>query len=134
YQRQDPVEAMRKLDAALRARPLEAYDPVSRPYFQVANLYAYAGRADRVAEVLAGYERDVPADLRANDGQARRWVDFTVALGRGAGAAALAAARGLEPEDTCQPCMAFAFAMAHELSGQTDAAIAQYERYITAPH
>jgi eukaryotic-like serine/threonine-protein kinase len=134
YQRREPDQALRKLEEALRTRPLEAYSPVSRPYLQVANFYAYAGHADRAVELLAEYERAVPADLRGNDGQSRRWVDYNLALGRGDAAAALAVARALEPEAICQPCIAHAFAVAYDMAGQTDAAIEQYERYTSAPH
>jgi eukaryotic-like serine/threonine-protein kinase len=133
WQRRDPERALRELDAALAARPLEGFSAIERPYTMLANLYGAAGRADRAREMLAEYEREVPAEMRSNDAQARRWVEVNVAFGREDAEAAISLIRALEADAVCRPCVERALAYAYEMGGQTDSAIAHYERYIVAP-
>lgn len=132
-QRRDPERAVRELDAALRLRPLHNYTAVSRPYIMIAGAYAYAGRTDRALELMAEYEREVPEDLRANDAQGRRWLEFNMAMGSGDADGAINRIRALAPDEVCGPCVEGALAEAHLMRGDTDAAIEHYERFITAP-
>jgi predicted Zn-dependent protease len=133
WQRRDPERAVRELDAALRLRPLRNYSAVSRPYIMIASAYAYAGRTDRALELLAEYEREVPEDLRANDAQGRRWLEYDMAMGRGDADGAINRIRTLAPDAVCAPCVERALAEAYLMHGNADAAIENYERYIVAP-
>jgi eukaryotic-like serine/threonine-protein kinase len=131
--RQDAERAVRELDAALEQRPLQAYSATSRPYFDVANLYAVAGRAERARELLGEYEREVPAHMRASDAQARRWIDVNLALGSGDADAAIGSVRALMHDEICKPCVENALATAFLMKAEADSAIVYYERYIVAP-
>jgi tetratricopeptide (TPR) repeat protein len=111
YHRNRPAELVRRADAALERYPLDELEPLDRPYLGLALGYAYSGRPDRAKEFLSAWESEI-------DSLIRRGVDFR----HGARAAiALAEGRFEEAID------------AYDRAGQSDSALAVYERFVITP-
>jgi tetratricopeptide (TPR) repeat protein len=125
--RNQPDAAIGRLEAELAQRPLEALQPGNRPYGRLVSLYAMAGRIDRAQALQSEYERLVPELLR----NAEPWAAYgrgQLALARGDGPGALAQFRIARNRWWCRTCTLLEEGSALEQAGQTDSALAAYER------
>jgi serine/threonine-protein kinase len=129
--RGDSAGALRKLDAALERFPLENIPPEDRPYFEVANVYVRAGRAD-LARHLRDERNRVIAESRRSAMDEANW-DGMLALAEGRHSDAVEAYRRAYGEVGCNICFLYELAQAYDLAGQTDSALAAYERAVTLP-
>jgi len=137
--RGQPARGVAELDALLARAPLRSLPIVNRPYFEIAKAYAVAGRPDRARAVLSEYSADVKDSAVLRDFE----PDAHDALGE----IALAehrprdALREFVRGDTaadgqptpCAICFPLAAARAYDAAGNSDSAIAMYERYEAVP-
>ncbi len=131
--RNQPAKALGILDQALARHPLDSLAPMDRPYLEVAEVYASAGRVEQARRLLREYEAKVPAN-------ARRLADDA---GRAYGRVAEAEGRTREAADAyrewnqrdgfCGTCGLFELASLYDHQGQLDSAMVIYERLLTTP-
>jgi tetratricopeptide (TPR) repeat protein len=122
-----PDAAVRRIEAALAQRPLDAMRPGNRPYGRLVALYAMAGQIDRAQALQSEYERLVPELLRNAD----PWASYgqgQLALARGDGPAALAQFRQARNLWWCRTCTLMEEGLALERMGQSDSALAAYDK------
>ena len=127
-----PARGLRIVEDALSRYSLAAIDPLERPYLELADLYALAGRPDRAAAVLAELEQAVAPDLRRFYEPFRQGALGRVALARGNHREAIAALRQAA-EGVCDLCPLPLLGRAYELAGEADSAMSVYERFVTTP-
>ena len=127
-----PARGLRIVEDALSRYSLAAIDPLERPYLELADLYALAGRPDRAAAVLAELEQAVAPDLRRFYEPFRQGALGRVALARGNHREAIAALRQAA-EGVCDLCPLPLLGRAYELAGEADSAMTVYERFVTTP-
>jgi tetratricopeptide (TPR) repeat protein len=130
--RGNPARSLQKLDAALQRTPLEQLDPLDIPYLDLAYAYAAAGRTDRARALLASYEAIDPT-LRARD---EGWFLATrgaVSLREGHPEQAVRELKEAIAVDICAQCSLPELGRAFEAAGESDSAIAAYERYLATP-
>ena len=128
----DRSTSIAALDNALAATPLEKLPIAARPYVGLATTYALAGRADKVRELIASFDRTRQTIVRFSDES-----DHHVMLG----ALALSekryndAAREFQAGDAgiCVTCVTPLVAYSYDLAGQSDSARVAYERYQSTP-
>ncbi|HET7023634.1 MAG TPA: protein kinase [Gemmatimonadales bacterium] len=133
------ADGVRRLDGIVAGRQWAAAGPIQRPYTEVATLYALAGNPDRARTILARYQQEDPEGFRAvtsqpDIGAARG----EIALAAGNTAEALQQFRNSRPLNgngavACSGCVSFNLARAFDRAGQTDSAIAEFERYLGTP-
>jgi tetratricopeptide (TPR) repeat protein len=129
--RGDTARAIATLDAILKAEPLEAMEPLNRPYLWFANWYARAGDRETSEALLAEYESAIPVMYRGGRGVKNSYLANEASLLRSEGkhAEALTLLRQREPDD-CGLCGFIAPAQIFEALGQADSAIVYYEGYL----
>ena len=123
--------------------PPDSLDPFDRPYFSSARFYAEAGQPLRARQVVAAYEKAVPARYRAKDRGAleRTWAAIHLAEGR-----PREALRAVEQSGREHPLGYVSFdaslfrleehpelARAYDRAGFPDSAIAVYQRFLAVP-
>ena len=127
----DGQAAMQTLDAALARFSLDSLDALDRPYVDLALAYAAAGDPRRAETLLEAYETDVPTELQGD----RRLSDPAslarghIALARQEYDEAIGRFNRLD-EGQCWLCGVYGLARAYDFAGQTDSAVATYERYV----
>jgi tetratricopeptide (TPR) repeat protein len=128
----DSAGAVRLLDRALAATPIERLPESVRPYLDLAAVYAYAGRPDRSREMLASFERSRSKIVSNDDPVNAAMLRGFVAVGEKRYAEA---ARQFQEADKgdCPVCVLPDLANAWDMAGNADSAIAVYERYIAQP-
>jgi tetratricopeptide (TPR) repeat protein len=128
----DKPGAIRSLERALAAYPLDSMPATVRPYDRLAFLYSVAGRPDRARAVIdqasrdprAGYPEDIQGAIHGALGHValaeRRYDD---------------AVREFRASDVglCTVCALPNVARAYDLAGNADSAIAVFNRYVDAP-
>jgi tetratricopeptide (TPR) repeat protein len=131
FVRNRPGEAVRRLEAALERYPLDEFEPLDRPYLRLAPLYAYSGRPDRAKEFLSAWESEIdPLIQRGID--SRHGARGAIALAEGRFDEAIAGFRAWA--DRTSPLVGLpALAEAYDRAGQSDSALAVYERFVTTP-
>jgi tetratricopeptide (TPR) repeat protein len=129
--RGDSVGALRKLAAALERFPLESMPAEDRPYIAAARVYAQAGRPDLARQVREEWSGALDASRRGALEEAE-W-DYALALAERRYDDAVEAARRGYAEGGCNICWLYELARGYDLSGQTDSALAVYERAVTLP-
>jgi tetratricopeptide (TPR) repeat protein len=128
-----PGRALQEIERALTMFPLDSLPPLARPYLSLARLFVLAGRPARARELLAAYERTVAPDLRrmVETVNTRNAVRGELALREGRAEHAIEEFRlGLAAVRQCPLCGVEPLARAYATAGQTDSAIAVYERYL----
>jgi tetratricopeptide (TPR) repeat protein len=124
---------VRRLDAALKAHPLDSLPIAERPYANLVFLYAAAGQADRARELATAFEK-----TRGNIVQIADTITRHVMAGDIATAERRYpdAAREYRIADvgSCTICALPRIAQAYDLAGQPDSAIAVFTRYIETPY
>lgn len=124
---------LEKLEAALERYPLATVAPLDRPYLDLANIYARAGRVDQAKALLADFEANVdPIVQRRYKPWHHRSLGH-VALAEGRFREAIAEFRRQDESSGCPLCALPHLGEAHDLAGEPDSAIALYERYIATP-
>ena len=132
--RRQPMHGLGIVEAALARYPLDALPLLDRPYVTLAFVYASAGRPQQARAWLTRYEREVNPTLRHIDEPRRRWTVGQVSLVEGRYADAVAEFQAYVPTPRhCLPCGQAALAQAYDRLGNTDSAIAVYERYVNTP-
>ena len=134
-----PARAAQRLDALLARVSFKSVPVDDRDYFEIASVYAMAGRPDRARAVLAEFDADV------KDTTLRRW--FEPDRHRALAEIALAEQRPRDaieefrrgdrrpdgPVEGCPICVYVALGRAFDQARMTDSAIAMLERYLTTP-
>jgi tetratricopeptide (TPR) repeat protein len=129
--RGDTAAALAIVDEALREHPLDSLEPLERDYFELAELFALAGRLERANAALAEHAREVAPLLPVS--RVPNHVRAALAEAEGRLGAAVAEWR-LEDEVREDPLPALAH-MAHlfDRMGDVDNAIEHYRRYLSTP-
>jgi tetratricopeptide (TPR) repeat protein len=128
--RADTAGAVRHVEDALAAYPLADMAPLQRPYLALASFHARVGRADRAREFLREREQAIPDHERGSERDRELSVELLLALADG----------DLERPDAilderddlayCDVCQLDLLAAAHADAGNTERAIALYERFL----
>lgn len=121
------------LDAALASYPLEAMDPVERPYLELADAYALLGFASEARDLLAEFDRTAPEDFARGLRFRRQMTVGDIALAEGRFDDAIQALRqsASRPQEI-EP--AARLARAFDAAGRPDSARAYYARYVESSH
>jgi tetratricopeptide (TPR) repeat protein len=129
--REDVARA--ELGAALERHPLEALDPLDRPYLPLARAYAMAGEPERARVLVAAFKVEVPEHLQKNlFGDDLGYAEGYVALADGDYDAAVARFRSMKV-GLCAICGVAELALALDRAGQADSALVAYERFVALP-
>ena len=132
--RRRPMDGLRTVEAALARYPLDSIPLLDRPYVTLALIYASAGRPRQARALLTRYEREVNPTFRHIDEPRRQWAWGQVALAEGRYADAVVEFQAYVPTPRhCLACGQAALAQAYDRLGNSDSAIAVYERYVTTP-
>jgi tetratricopeptide (TPR) repeat protein len=129
----DRPAALRLMDSRLRDHPLESLAPEDRPYLMLVRFYAQAGESARAREFLEIFEAEVDAETREDRKWERHRARGLVALAEDRYEDAIAELQ-LEREAApgCVLCALSGLAEAFDRRGNSDSAVAYYERYLTA--
>lgn len=131
--RERPERAVARLEAALERFPLADMAPLDRPYLELAEVFARAGRpqvARRLVEDMRGsVDRTGMARVRAH----LQRVEGEIALAEGRSEEAIESFRPAV-RDFCHICPLPGMALAYEAAGRTDSAIAVHRRYVETPY
>ena len=129
----DGVErGIQTVEDALERHPLATIPVLDRPYAQLAEFYAIAGRVDRARELLAEHDAAIDPSVAWRTEWRRHLAEGYVALAEGRHAEAIAEFR-LADERSLNPCRSCALpplADAYDLAGEPDSAVAVYERFL----
>lgn len=117
-------EAAADLEETLREFPLSEIATYSRPYPEVAAALAFAGDAARARQILEEYEREIPEGVRKGQ-PARHLASGALAIAEDRLPDAVRHLEALNAE--CENCALYALALAHERSGNSDAALQTLE-------
>ncbi len=126
--RRDTARGLALVDDALDAHPLREMPAADRPYLDLADLYAVAGRVRQARSLVEEFEREVPARGRRGDNDLRR-TQARIAMVEGRNEEALDLVRRSDAGG-CVLCPLPYFADAYERAGIADSAIAFRERYL----
>jgi tetratricopeptide (TPR) repeat protein len=127
------------MDAALSRTPLRTIPDPDQPYFDVATVYALAGRPDRARTVLAQYAAAVHDSALVRDNEPHRHDALAeIALAERRPMDAVAEFRLGDvlpdgPADDCTQCLPSKLGRAYDAASMPDSAIANYERYLATP-
>ena len=124
--------AIRTVDAALTRYPLARLAVEDRPYTALAWFYAEIGQPDRARRLMTEYEAAVPEGLRRADAS-RDAVAANIALAEGRLNDALQSYRAFYDSADCGPCGLFEIGQVYDRLGQSDSAVAFYERAVNTP-
>src|SRR2546422_2681434 len=132
--RNRPAAALERVEAALRRHPLASMPAADRPYLELARFYARAGRLDQAKRLLAEFERNVSEGLRRGV-SLRHAAAGDIALSEGRTQDAITGYRAWydENEYGCPSCGWLELAGTYDKAGQSDSALALYERIISTP-
>jgi eukaryotic-like serine/threonine-protein kinase len=133
--RHAPLTGLRAVEAALAHHPLNSIPVLDRPYPALAEFYAEAGRPDVAKQLLDEYERVVPEGARRED-PLRLAAAGAIALAEGRNQDAVLAyqAWSEQPRFLWGTEGLFELAVAYERAGQSDSALALYDRVVSTPH
>jgi len=128
-----PDSGVALLAAALAKHPLDSIPALDRPYWVLILTYAKLGRPEIARRLTREAEASVPE--RISRGEPRLWF-AAGALAEAEGhpsEAASAYRKWYEQAGECTACGLFDLARLADRAGQTDSAIALYDRAISAP-
>ncbi len=130
--RGEAADAVRLMEDALERHPLQSVEPLDRPYGDLVALYSLANELPRARALLAEY-RESGAEERNRLSRAEyRWASGTVALAEDRAQEAIEEFR-LSDDGPCILCRMPWLARAFDAAGNSDSAIALYERYLSTP-
>ncbi|HEY6807616.1 MAG TPA: tetratricopeptide repeat protein, partial [Gemmatimonadales bacterium] len=119
-------DAMAKVAAALARHPIASIDPEARPYTNLAQFYAAAGRVAEAQRLMAEFERVVPEGVRRGD-VGGFIAAAEIARAQGHFAEEITQYAAVRREVGCGVCGLYETAQAYEKLGQPDSALAAYE-------
>jgi tetratricopeptide (TPR) repeat protein len=129
--RQDPATAKRMLAAIDARHALDSLAPADRPYGYLVEANVRAGNVARARQLVAEYERVVPAGLRKDSTDAL-YMRLSLALGEGRPRDAIATSRAIRATNRgCARCARFEEGLAWEQLHEPDSARAAYEAKLT---
>ena len=130
--RQKPEMAAARLTETLERHPLDQLEARDRPYLELAEVYARAGRPDLAKGLVEEMRTELePFDLKRLRANLKR-VEGEIALAEGRPEAAIASFE-LSFRDFCHICPLPGLALAYEALGQRDSTIAAFTRYVETP-
>ena len=126
------VERARELhERAIQIMPPQRLPAADRNWLGDAMFYARLGDIARSREMIAGWERDVSDSVRRDPPFNRLRVDAVIAIWEKRSDDALAIYRRLrDRQPTCQGCELYAMGETYDRAGQSDSAIAHFERLL----
>ncbi len=126
--RGQPTRGLDRVEDVLERYPLDDVDPLDRPYFQLAQLYAMAGDPSRARQFVALWEEQVavPIGRIYTRGLHRTLSEIALAEGRADDAIEEQLQAELSPCRTLCPDLA----RVYDLAGRPDSALALYQRYV----
>jgi tetratricopeptide (TPR) repeat protein len=124
--------AIARLDSALSQFPLDSLEPFDRPYTELAEAYARAGRPERARSWLEEFDREVPQEFRPLAEIDYEHASGYVALAAGRPEEAVEAFRRAD-KGGCPVCVLPGLARAYDALGNSDSLLAVLERYVTTP-
>jgi tetratricopeptide (TPR) repeat protein len=127
-----PDEALARLESALEQFPLDSLEPFDRPYTELAEAYARAGRPERARSWLEEFDREVPPEFRPLAEIDYEHASGYVALAAGRPEEAVQAFRRAD-KGGCPVCVLPGLARAYDALGNSDSLLAVLERYVTMP-
>lgn len=131
--RERPESAVARLSEALERYPLANLEPRNRPYLELAEVFASAGRPETARALVEEMRAEFAAsDLKRVRSELRR-VEGEIALAEGRPEAAIDRFGGAF-EDFCHICPLPGLGRAYEAAGQPDSAIAAFTRYVETPY
>lgn len=126
----DRPAAITTLELALQKHPLDGFDPLDRPYLDLAETYAVAGLPDRAQALLDEFDEVVPEAIRSVEQRIQHdQVLGAIALARGDEAVAIERTRASD-RGVCKTCALPQLARAYEAAGRRDSAILVYRQYL----
>jgi len=133
--RKDTAGALRTIETELERYPMEEIRPFNRSYLRLASLYSSAGRVERARELLSEYDSAVDPRLRGPPGPRSDYhrARGEIALAAGDHDEAISEFRESDV-GSCVLCALPGLARAYDRAGQTDSAVAFYERYVSTPY
>jgi eukaryotic-like serine/threonine-protein kinase len=126
----DARAAEARLAAALEATPLEAMEPLERPYPELAMVDARLGRVDRARDWLARWEESTPHEARVRPPAAVEVARARIALQESRAGDALRHLRDADRNFHGPVTFLADMGLAFEALGQPDSAIAAYQRFL----
>jgi tetratricopeptide (TPR) repeat protein/tRNA A-37 threonylcarbamoyl transferase component Bud32 len=127
-----PDEAVARIESALSQFPLDSLEAFDRPYTELAEAYARAGRPERARSWLEEFDREVPQEFRPL-AEIDYWhASGYVALAAGRPEEAVQAFRRAD-KGGCPVCVLPGLARAYDALGNSDSLLAVLERYVTTP-
>ncbi|HWJ22210.1 MAG TPA: protein kinase [Gemmatimonadaceae bacterium] len=130
-QRGRPDRGAARLERTLARHPLDSLPAATRPYLNVALLYALVDRPAPARAAVAKWDRTATPAQRAKQSLFRRGVEGMIALAEKRPAAAVTELRAVAAEDhDCVSCVLPALGVAYVQAGNADSAIAVLERYL----
>jgi len=120
------------VEEALARHSLETLAAADRPYPSLITLYADAGRIDRARALMNEFESEVPEQVRRGD-RNRHTAAGALALAEGrVDDAILAFQARYDAGGACAFCSLHRLGEAYERAGESDSALAVYERAVNA--
>ncbi len=127
-----PEDAIARMEAALSDFPLDNYEPLDRPYIELAGFYARAGHPARARQLLGAFEREVPRQLQGSVRPQFRLAKAYVSLAEGRTQVAIGEFREADIA-MCKICTLPGLSQAWQEVGNEDSVLAILERYVTMP-
>jgi tetratricopeptide (TPR) repeat protein len=131
--RGDTAAALRRVEAALDRWPLDSIPVPDRPYNHLVEFYAWAGQSEQARAYLGEFEEQTEFKGRSFR-ESRHYHLGHIAVNDGRPHDAIAEYRSADRLETCPVCALSALAHAYEQAGESDSALAVYERYVTTPY
>ncbi|MBS1241235.1 MAG: protein kinase [Gemmatimonadetes bacterium] len=130
--RSRPQDGLARVDRALAAFPLSRLEPFDRPYAELAEFYARVGRPAQARQMLAEFDREVPAILHPQVEPAIGRARAYILLAEGKPREALDELARAD-RDMCRVCVMPPMAQAWEALGEPDSALALLQRTVDTP-
>jgi tetratricopeptide (TPR) repeat protein/tRNA A-37 threonylcarbamoyl transferase component Bud32 len=127
-----PEGALARLESALEQFPLDSLEPFDRPYTELAEAYARAGRPERARTWLEEFDREVPREFRPLAEIDYDHASAYVTLAAGRLEEAVQSFRRAD-KGGCPVCVLPGLARAYDALGNSDSLLAVLERYVTTP-
>jgi tetratricopeptide (TPR) repeat protein len=120
------------LDAAINQTPLDKLPIPSRPYQAIVETYALSGQTAKARHFMTLFDKSREQVQLFNDEAARHNMRGAIAVSEKRYADAIKEYRAID-SGPCPACSWADIAQAFDLAGQSDSAIANYERYQSTP-
>ena len=128
----DAAGTGQSVQAVLDRYPLDSLPLLDRPYEFLTWYYAFAGDGSRARATVQAFEASGLREMgRGFERQYRRSLGVT-SMASGDSETGIAELRRGFQGSTCLPCELSGMARAHDLAGETDSALAYWERYATS--